>query len=292
VTPRLVALDVDGTLLRSDDALAPRVRDALGRAAGAGWHLVLVTGRPLAVALPVVHDLGLGEYLVAANGATVATVAEGTVLHQASLPGTVVVAAIERAKAAVPGLGLAVTTPRGFVREPGFAAIAPLSRSDGAEVADATPRPEDLVHSAVLFIDGMDALDLQRRLASVLPREVAVTPSGLPGSVELTAPGVHKGSGLAWLCAHIGVDRADVVAFGDGLNDHEMLSWAGWGVAMGNAAPVTKGLADEVTAGNDEDGVALVLERLLVDVPIARGRRDDHDDHAGGRGAADQAGRH
>ena len=250
------------------------MRAALGGAAAAGWHLVLVTGRPLSIALPVVHDLALGEYLVAANGATVAAVADGTVLHQASLPGGVVVATITAGRAALPGLGLAVTTPRGFFREPGFARIAPLSETEGTEVADAMPRPDDLVHSAVLFVDGLDARELQGRLVPLLPPEVAVTPSGLPGSVELTAPGVHKGSGLAWLCRRIGVDPADVVAFGDGLNDHEMLAWSGWGVAMGNAEPVTQQLADEVTASNDEDGVALVLERLLS---------DDHDRSAARR---------
>jgi Cof subfamily protein (haloacid dehalogenase superfamily) len=273
---RLVALDVDGTLLTSAEQLSPRVRAALAAAAAAGWHLVLVTGRPLAIALPVVHDMGLGEYLVAANGATVATVAQGTVLHQASLPGDAVVAVLTAARSAVPGLGLAVTTPRGFFREPGFARIAPLSETEGTEVADAMPEPDDLVHSAVLFVEGMDARELQRRLVSMLPPEVAVTPSGLPGSVELTAPGVHKGSGLAWLCDWIGVEPAGVVAFGDGLNDHEMLAWSGWGVAMGNAEPVTQELADEVTASNDEDGVALVLERLLADDGATSVERDDH----------------
>jgi Cof subfamily protein (haloacid dehalogenase superfamily) len=272
---RLVALDVDGTLLTSAEELSPRVRAALGGAAAAGWHLVLVTGRPLPIALPVVHDLGLGEYLVAANGATVATVAEGSVLHQASLPGDAVVAVITAARSEVPGLGLAVTTPRGFFREPGFARIAPLSETEGTEVADAMPEADDLVHSAVLFVEGMDASELQRRLVPLLPTQVAVTPSGLPGSVELTAPGVHKGSGLAWLCGRIGVDPAGVVAFGDGLNDHEMLSWSGWGVAMGNAEPVTQELADEVTASNDDDGVALVLERLLADGTATAVRRDD-----------------
>jgi len=266
---RLVALDVDGTLLTSAEELSPRVRAALVRAGGAGWHLVLVTGRPLSIALPVVHDLGVGEHLVAANGATVAAVADGTVLHQASLPGEVAVPALRAARDAVPGLGLAVTTPRGFRREPGFVAIAPLSRTDGTEVDDAMPRSDEPVHSAVLFVDGLDARELQHRLAPLLPDEVEVTPSGLPGSVELTAPGVHKGSGLAWLCDRLGVDRADVVAFGDGLNDHEMLLWAGWGVAMGNAERITQELADEVTATNDEDGVAAVIERLLDGATIA-----------------------
>ena len=78
------------------------------------------------------------------------------------------------------------------------------------------------------------------------------------------------------MCGRIGVDAAAVVAFGDGLNDHEMLTWSGWGVAMGNAEPVTRELADEVTASNDEDGVALVLERLLADDRATAAERDDH----------------
>jgi hydroxymethylpyrimidine pyrophosphatase-like HAD family hydrolase len=100
-------------------------------------------------------------------------------------------------------------------------------------------------------------------VVAVVPDEVHVSPSGLPGSVELTAPGVHKGSGVAHLCERLGVERADVVAFGDGLNDHEMLGWAGYGVAMGNAERPTHAIADEITTSNDEDGVAIVVERLL-----------------------------
>ena len=98
---------------------------------------------------------------------------------------------------------------------------------------------------------------------TVVPPGVHVSPSGLPGSIELTAPGVHKGSAVAHLCERLGVEQRDVVAFGDGLNDHEMLAWAGQGVAMGNAEAETKAIADEVTASNDDDGVAVVVERLL-----------------------------
>ncbi len=115
----------------------------------------------------------------------------------------------------------------------------------------------------MLFVDGLGTLALRDAVAAVVPDGVAVSPSGLPGSVELTAPGVHKGSGVIHLSARLGVDQDDVVAFGDGLNDHEMLVWAGLGVAMGNARAATKAVADEVTASNDEDGVALVVERLV-----------------------------
>ena len=125
------------------------------------------------------------------------------------------------------------------------------------------PTPDDDVHSTVLFVVGGDTTTLLAEVAAVVPEGVDVSPSGLPGSVELTPPGIHKGRGVALLCARLGVDRRDVVAVGDGLNDHEMLTWAGHGVAMGNADAATKRLADEVTAGNDDDGVAMIVERLI-----------------------------
>jgi Cof subfamily protein (haloacid dehalogenase superfamily) len=263
-TVRLLGLDVDGTLLTTVETLTPRTRAALEAAGGLGWHVALVTGRPLAIALPVARDLGVGQFIAAANGATVAEVETGAVLYQASLSGPVAVEAITAARRAVPGLGLAVTTPRGFFREPGFSLLAPLVDAEGTVVTDACPRPDEVVHSLVLFVAEGDALELQVTLAPLLPPAVSVSPSGLPGSVELTAPGVHKGSGLAHLCDRLGVAQRDVVAFGDGLNDHEMLVWAGFGVAMGNSDPATKEVADEVTGTNDEDGVATVVERLLA----------------------------
>ncbi len=261
---RLVALDVDGTLLTSSGTLSPRTRNALRAAHQAGWQVSLVTGRPLPYVLPLVRELGVGEFVVAANGATVAEIESETVLYQASLPGHLVRDAMERARRAVPGLGLAVTTTRGFYAEPGFDELAPLTKADAIVVDDASPQADDTVHSAVLFVLGGDAGDVLAKVSAVVPEGVDVSPSGLPGSVELTAPGVHKRSGVAHLCERLGVDALDVVAFGDGLNDHEMLAWAGRGIAMGNADPATKAVADEVTAGNDDDGVAIVIERLVA----------------------------
>jgi hydroxymethylpyrimidine pyrophosphatase-like HAD family hydrolase len=260
---RLLALDVDGTLLRSDGTLTTRTRDALHGADRAGWHVVLVTGRPLQYVLPVVRALAVGEFVVAANGATVAEIATGAVLYQASLPGHVVHTAVRSARCAVPGLRLAVTTQRGFHVEPGFDLLAPLSKADAIVVDDAGPRPEDTVHSTVLFVLGLDTGTVLAQVAATVPPDVHVSPSGLPGSVELTAPGVHKGAGVARLCERLEVGQPDVVAFGDGLNDHEMLTWAGYGVAMGNADDATKAIADEVAASNDDDGVAAVVERLV-----------------------------
>ena len=260
----LLALDVDGTILTTSGQLTPRTRDALRAADRAAWHIVLVTGRPLPQVLVLARDLGIGEFVVASNGATVADIESGRVRYQATLPGALVIEALTLARRAVPGLRLVVTTPRGFHAEPGFHELAPLTKDVALVVDDALPEPDDDVHSTVLFLPGGNTETLLAAVAAVVPDGVDVSPSGLPGSVELTPPGVHKGSGIAQLCARLGVDRLDVVAIGDGLNDHEMLTWAGHGVAMGNADPATKQIADEVTASNDHDGVALIVEQLIT----------------------------
>ena len=260
---RLIALDVDGTLLTSQETVTERTRRALAAAETSGWHVVIVTGRPLSAALPVVHDLALGEYVVASNGATIAHIHSGSVLFQSSLPRAAVADAIRHARRAVPGLGAAVTTPRGFFREAGFGVVAPLSEFEGERVDDASPLDDESVQATVLFKSDLDARTLLDAIGPVLPPGVEVSASGLGGALDLTEPGINKASGLDRLCSLVGVARRDVVAFGDGINDHEMLAWAGLGVAMDNALPQTKAVADEVTASNDEDGIALVVERLL-----------------------------
>src|ERR1700694_5224707 len=168
VPAHMLALDVDGTLLTSDATLSPRTRAALNQAAAAGWHIVLVTGRPLPIVLPVVHDVGLGEYVVAANGATIAEIATGATIYQACLPGDLAAEAVKRARQAVKGLGSAVTTQRGAVRELGFEQIAPLSQAETILVDDACPRPDDVVNSVVFFAAGMETRTLAAALTSVL----------------------------------------------------------------------------------------------------------------------------
>jgi len=89
------------------------------------------------------------------------------------------------------------------------------------------------------------------------------THSSSSALVEISATGVTKAAGLAWLCEREGITAEDVLAFGDMPNDIPLLSWAGHAVAMGNAHPAVVEVADEVTATNDEDGVAVVLERVF-----------------------------
>jgi len=103
--------------------------------------------------------------------------------------------------------------------------------------------------------------DLHRLVGELGDGQIEACYSGA-GLVEIAAAGVTKGAALAELCAELGIDRSEVIAFGDMLNDISMLAWAGRGVAVANAHAEVIAVADEVTASNDDDGVALVLERL------------------------------
>ncbi|HEU0129021.1 MAG TPA: HAD-IIB family hydrolase, partial [Pseudonocardiaceae bacterium] len=145
-----------------------------------------------------------------------------------------------------------------FLAEPGYTHPWPGGDSAAAprDLLLGRPATKMLVRLTNASSDAMAAA-----VREILGTELDVTFSTGHGLIELSAPGVTKGSGLARLAAERGVSPAEVLAFGDMPNDLSMLEWAGCGVAMANAHPVVLGAADEVTAPNSEDGLALILER-------------------------------
>jgi hydroxymethylpyrimidine pyrophosphatase-like HAD family hydrolase len=114
----------------------------------------------------------------------------------------------------------------------------------------------------MVFHDEFAAHELLGLLPTLLDTHVSVTHMGAD-CVEIGPAGIDKAIGLAWLCDRLGLDAAQVMAFGDEFNDHEMLRWAGHSVAVATAHEATKSLCDEVTLSGDDDGVAVVIERLL-----------------------------
>jgi Cof subfamily protein (haloacid dehalogenase superfamily) len=267
-TPGLVASDVDGTLLDAHEAVTPRTRAAVRAVVAAGVPFVLVTGRPPRWVPPVTEQLGLTPLAVCANGAVLYDSAADEVLHAETLDVALLARVAEVARAVLPGAGLAAervgrsahdsATPQ-FVSAPGYAHawLNPDHVEVGvAELLDA-PAVKLLVR-----LPGTTSTEMAARLAPELAGVVDLTFSTENGLVELAAPGVTKATGLARVAEQLGVARADVVAFGDMPNDVPMLTWAGHGVAMGNAHPTARAVADEVAPPHTEDGVASVLERF------------------------------
>jgi hydroxymethylpyrimidine pyrophosphatase-like HAD family hydrolase len=269
VTVRLVATDLDGTLVRSDRSISPRTAAALSRFAADGRAVALVTGRPIRWLAEVYRQLPVQPIAICANGAAVYDPVADAIIGEQPLTPAVLSEACARLRAAVPGVVFAVEREGGrYMRhEPAYPvggweigppAVAP---GDEAELV-AEPAAKLLVRAGTQV--GRSTSDaFARRVADCLAGLAEATHSSDSGMVEVSAAGVTKASGLAWLAARIGVPAQRVVVFGDMPNDLSMFGWAGRAVAMGNAHPAVLAAADDVTGSHDDDGVADYLERML-----------------------------
>lgn len=260
---RLVATDLDGTLLRSDGALSPRTVSALADARDAGLDVVFVTGRPLRWAAQVFDHVGGHGLAIAANGALLWDVDADRARLVRAIEREAALEAGRAIRAVVPEAMLAVETVDGFGLEPDYLPGHPLT--EGARRAPF----EELVDAPVLKLlvrrEGHVADDYAAEVVEATDGLATVTWSSSGSLLELSAPGVTKASTLELLCAELEVDRSQVVAFGDMPNDLAMLRWAGTSYAMSNAHDAVLDAADRVTASNDEDGVAQVVEALLAE---------------------------
>ncbi|WP_406304079.1 Cof-type HAD-IIB family hydrolase [Streptomyces sp. NBC_00885] len=278
--PRLIATDLDGTLLRDDKSVSDRTIAALAAAEEAGIEVFFVTGRParwMDVVSDHVHRHGLA---ICANGAAVVDLhAGGKVIEVRPLERDTALDVVRTLRDAAPGTSFAVETTTGIHYEPDY---PPFHVDPGATVAvaekllreegpgSAAPVIKLLAHHPELTPDGF--LALARTAAGEL---ASFTRSSQTALLEISGLGVSKASTLALCCAERGISADEVVAFGDMPNDVEMLTWAGTSYAMGNAHPDVIAAASGRTVANNEDGVAVVIEEILA-------RRVEHDKHSEG----------
>ncbi len=266
---RLIATDLDGTLLNTRHRVPARTLLALREARDAGIVVVPASGRQPFSIEEVVQDTFLAEGVVlGANGAVGYNLATGEVLFEDTI-------AVEAQRALFLGLRELFPTVRcvsvrdagaTFVPQRGYVGL--MDPGDHGRRGDVSEFDLDDVlaeGTSKLVIRGSD---VGPDVLLAAARELSVpgcapTSSGAP-FIEVAAGGVSKATGVARLAAAYGIAPDEVVAFGDNENDVELLTWAGLGVAMGNAIPDLIAVADEVTATNDEDGIALVVERLAA----------------------------
>ncbi|WP_039821465.1 Cof-type HAD-IIB family hydrolase [Nocardia testacea] len=265
--PKLVASDVDGTLIDPYERVSARTRAAVGALVADGVPFVLATGRPPRWIAPVVAGLGFAPLCVCGNGAVLYDAGTDKVLGASVLDVDTLAWVADLAEKVLPGCGLAAerigasahdaATPQ-FVSSPQYE-HAWLNPDDTAvardEVID-TPAIKMLIR-----LPGARSGDMATTLAAHIGDRADITYSTEHGLIEISAPGVSKASGLRILGERLGVAAADMVAFGDMPNDIPMLRMVGLGVAMGHAHPDALAAADEITGTNSEDGVAQVLER-------------------------------
>lgn len=259
--PRLVASDLDGTLLRDDGTLSARTAAVLEALADAGVEVVLVTARPPRW---VDHLTFLPAHgiVICVNGAVVYDVAHRRVLEHLAMTDDLVHALATDLRRTMPDAVFAAERPGGFAVETAFRSHHPV--------------PDDVVraHRIEETLDGATVKLLLRSpstpdddLVGVVDRVLAgravVMHSGADGLAEVHHPAVSKAAALERWAARRGIVASDVWAFGDMPNDLPMLDWAGRGFAVANAHPAVLSAADEVCGANEDDGVAAVLEVLL-----------------------------
>jgi hypothetical protein len=230
-----------------------------------GILLVFVTGRPPRWIAPVSSQTDHRGLAICANGALLYDLHTEQVVGADLLSIEVLTEAVGRLREAVPGLAFAVEYGVDFVHEAAYPVSFEHHRTEVRTVTEATELLERA--AAKLLVrhperDSTDLLGQVRGLVGQLAEVTHSTPVG-PGLLELSAAGVSKASALARLCAGHGIGAADVVAFGDMPNDLPMLEWAGRPYAMANAHPDVLARIGARAPSNDNDGVAVVLERVL-----------------------------
>ncbi|GIG66171.1 hydrolase [Phytomonospora endophytica] len=267
--PRLMATDLDGTLILPDHTISPRTRAALTAARAAGMTLVAVTARPPRAIREIADLVAYCDVAICSNGALVVDLSTGDVLDTRVLSVPVARKAAEVLGAVLPHARFGVETGFEVVAEAGYSRVDSIGdRHVHTETLDevwdtAAQIVKLLAHSAVDDVDDMLAAAL---LAA--PADVVVSHSGGRGLLEVSAAGVTKASTLAAFAEARGMTAAEVVAFGDMPNDIPMLTWAGRAHAMGNAHPDVLAAVPERTLSCTDDGVAVVLEALLSGDPL------------------------
>ncbi|WP_171164853.1 HAD family hydrolase [Streptomyces sp. I05A-00742] len=260
---RLVATDLDGTLLRSDETVSERTRAALGLAAAAGAAHIVVTGRPVAWTKHILDALDYRGLAVCGQGAQVYHAGEHRLLTSVTLDRRVAALAVEKVEAETGRLHLAASRDGldgDLLITPGYRVLEgprpPVPVTDRSEL---WAEPLNKLYLQHPELDDDALAEAARTAAGGL---VDVTMAGA-GIVELLPLGLSKATGLSLAARRLGVKAADTIAFGDMPNDIPMFAWAGYGVAMAGAHPELKAVADEISASNDEDGIAVVVERLF-----------------------------
>jgi Cof subfamily protein (haloacid dehalogenase superfamily) len=263
MTIRLIASDLDGTLLPSTKRISARTTAALRAAQAQGIAVVFATGRSHFSALNVVGDLRQVDWLVCSNGATVYDPKTERIVRRQILEDDLVAdvhrSIVTRFPTATFGWELTDT----FLWDHNWGTLD--CWIDEYKLTGKHPRtgpvPSD-VTKVLVGVPGLPTAELAQFIGANVPAPVHASSSGVP-FVEVTAATAHKGAALADLAADLGISACEAVAFGDNNNDESMLAWAGHAVAMPHAMEQVQALADEIAESNEVDGVARLVERVV-----------------------------
>ncbi len=254
----MMALDVDGTIVDGDNVMSEAVREAVRAAWRAGIHIVISTGRSMPGVVNAIDKIGMTDGLaVASNGAVVFSYDPPKVLHAVTFDAShavqLVLEKVPDAMVAVEELGVGYRVNKPFSGgeingQIKLESIYELIAQPVTRVIIRAPEHSREAFSAMVYDLGLEGTNYY---------------IGYTAWLDLAPEGVSKASGLDLVCSELGIGAADVLAIGDGLNDLEMIEWAGRGVVMGHAPDQLKALADHVTGDIHSDGAATEIRRYL-----------------------------
>lgn len=260
--PRLVATDLDGTLLHSDGTVTPRTREVLRALDGLDVPVVFTTGRPIRWMVDLWAEVGGLGLAICSNGGMVYDVGSRSVRERRPIPREAAVEMVARLRDDVPGTTFGIEHGDGWARERGF----PGHPDDRPGVPTGTL--EELWRGDVVKVlathPELEPEEFWRRVEGSVGELVTTTWSSTFALVEISALGVTKATTLARLADELEVPARDVVAFGDMPNDLDLLAWAGVSYAMANAHPSVRERADRLAPHHDDDGVAQVLAEIFA----------------------------
>jgi HAD superfamily hydrolase (TIGR01484 family) len=259
--PRLVATDLDGTLLDDAGTLTERTREVLRQVQERGVRVVIVTARPLRWMDELWAQVGGGRGVgIVSNGAITYDVGSREVLELRGVPAEVGLPMVEAIREAAPGTAIALECLGGYRHEPAYVDLHPtppdMRVGDLAQLWD-EPAVKVLAQHLTLDPD-----DFRARVVDAVGESATPTWT-IDHLMEISAAGVTKGGALAALCERLGVAPDEVVAFGDMPNDLAMLRWAGTSYAVANGHASVLEAADHVAPPNSDDGVAVTLARVF-----------------------------
>lgn len=274
---KLIAIDIDGTLLTPTGQITPRTRAAIRAAKHAGVIVTLATARRYSGALAVADALGLELPLIVYDGTLIVSHPSRTILASQTLDAELARQTIEIFQRHAIQPVVHPCEEESCVKEevwtgPETYDNLGLALYLGAAGERVKRMPYEVIYARATQALRVVAFAEKEALEGLLPTITALNcswnfaPYGSYGSAELAilAPGCSKASGVAALAAHYQIAQEHVMALGDSYNDMEMLRMAGLGVAMGQAPEQVKAAAHAVTATNQEDGVALAIERYVL----------------------------
>ena len=269
---RVLALDLDGTLLNMEKKVPQGNYQALKECEKAGIQIVSATGRGVGGIPPMIRELPGANYAITTNGAVVADLKNNKAIKTCGLSNEMIQRILNIAKkyhsATDPFIdGRAITEPASIDHMDEFG-LSPEMQKLIRDTREVVPNVMEYVKTTGAEAEKVNIFmaDLEER--EVLRKELMAIPelsisSSMYNNLEVNAKGADKGSALLWLADYLGIDREETMSFGDGENDIPMIQAAGIGVAMENALDTVKAAADMITLKNDEDGVAAAIRKII-----------------------------